>query len=277
MEKAVAPDSCFERLIDLVQTLRSDRGCPWDQAQTPEKIKVYLMEEAYEVLDAIESGTHEEVCAELGDLLFHIVFLAVIFEEIGAFSIKDVVRAITEKMIRRHPHVFGKVRVSNVAEVKAQWQEIKSAEAQDKEIARKSFLDTVPRKLPALMRAYRLGERASGAGFDWPDVGSVLMKVDEELREFKAVLKKGDAQKSAEEFGDLLFTMVNLSRFIRVHPETALTAAISKFISRFQSVEEALRKQGRSLDSASIEEMDRIWEECKADEGTESPPPEVNT
>ncbi len=255
----------FEGLIALVKILRSDQGCPWDREQTPEQIKTYLLEEAYEVLGALESGNPEDVCAELGDLLFHILFLARIFEEAGDFNIRDVVQTITEKMIRRHPHVFGQAQVSSSDEVRQRWHEIKMAEAKDKDTAQSSFLDSVPEKLPALMRAYRLGERAARVRFDWPDIHGVLSKVDEELAELKSALKGGDAEKSAEEFGDLLFTMVNLGRFIRVHPEAALTRSISKFVKRFKIIEQSLRQQGRTLESASLEEMDAIWEQCKID------------
>ncbi len=256
----------FYRLVELVEILRSDHGCPWDREQTSDQIKTYLLEETYEVLDALESDNREDVCEELGDLLFHIVFLARIFEESGNFNIKDVVRTITEKMIRRHPHVFGQAKVSSSDEVRHRWHKIKMAEAKDKDTVKNSFLDSVPQKLPALMRAYRISERAAKVGFDWPDIDGLLKKLDEELAEFKATLKEADPEKSTEELGDLLFTVVNLSRFMRVHPEAALTLTISKFIKRFEVVEQTLRKQGRTLESASLEEMDAIWDQCKTDE-----------
>ncbi|NVM21936.1 MAG: nucleoside triphosphate pyrophosphohydrolase [Desulfobacterales bacterium] len=255
--------SDFDRLVTLVETLRSDHGCPWDREQTTEQIKLYLIEEAYEVLEAIESGAPEEVCSELGDLLFHIVFVARIFEEAEKFSMGDVVRTISEKMIRRHPHVFGDAQVSSSDEVRHRWHEIKKAEAKDKDTDKDSFLASVPQKLPALMRAYRIGERAAKVGFDWPDIEGVIKKLDEELAEFKAALKKANSEKSAEEFGDLLFTMVNLGRLMRVHPEAALARTVLKFIERFEIIEKTLREQGRTLDSASLEEMDAIWEQCK--------------
>jgi MazG family protein len=252
--------SDFYRLVELVEILRSDHGCPWDREQTPEQIKTYLLEEAYEVLEALESGNPEDVCAESGDLLFHILFLARIFEEAGDFNIRDVVQTITEKMIRRHPHVFGQAQVSSSDEVRHRWHEIKMAEAKDKDTAQSSFLDSVPQKLPALMRAYRISERAAELGFDWPDLDSLLKKLDEKLAELKSALKRANAEKSAEELGDLLFTMVNLSRFMRVHPEAALTQTISKFHNRFKMMEKALKQQGRTLDSASFQEINAIWE-----------------
>ena len=255
----------FEGLVALVKFLRSDRGCPWDREQTPEQIKTYLLEEAYEVLEALDSDNPGDVCAELGDLLFHILFLARIFEEAGDFDIRDVVQTITEKMIRRHPHVFGQARASSPDEVRHRWQEVKMAEAGDKETATGSLLDSVPQNLPALMRAYRISERAAGVGFDWPDIDSLFNKLDEELAELKAALKRANLEELSEELGDLLFTMVNLGRFIRVHPEAALTRTISKFVKRFHVIERSLRQRGRTLESASLEEMDAIWEGCKTD------------
>lgn len=231
MEKALnSLPAGFDGLIALVETLRGDQGCPWDREQTPEQIKTYLLEEAYEVLDALESGNSEDLCAELGDLLFHIVFLARIFEEAEEFNIRDVVQKISEKMIRRHPHVFGQAQVSGSDEVRQRWHEIKIAEAKDKNTDPNSFFDSVPQQLPALMRAYRISERAAKLGFDRQDVDSIFENLDEELAELKIALKMANSEKLAEQLGDFLFTIVNLSRFMRVHPEAALTRTISKFI-----------------------------------------------
>ncbi len=247
MEKAVVSlPAGFEGLIALVKILRSERGCPWDREQTPEQIKIYLLEEAYEVLEALDSGSPGDVCDELGDLLFHIVFLARIFEEAGNFNFGDVVETITAKMIRRHPHVFGQAQVSSSDEVRQRWHEIKMAETKDKDGVQCASLDSVTQNLPALMRAYRISERAAKLGFDRPDVESVLKKLDEALTEFKVSVEKANSERSAEEFGDLLFTMVNLGRSIRVHPETALTRTIMKFIKRFETVEQREEKQGRT-------------------------------
>jgi MazG family protein len=252
--------SDFYRLVELVEILRSDHGCPWDCEQTPEEIKIYLLEEAYEVLEALESGKDEDVCAELGDLLFHIVFLARIFEEAEEFSISDVLQTISEKMIRRHPHVFGQAQVSSSDEVRHRWHEIKMDEAKYKETASNCSLDSVPKKLPALMRAYRISERAADLGFDWPEVDSVLKKLEDELAKLKAALKRANSEEFAEDLGDLLFTMVNLSRHMRVHPEAALSHTISRFYNRFNMIEQALKEQGRTLESASFQELDAIWE-----------------
>lgn len=251
MEKAVnSLPAGFEGLVALVETLRSDHGCPWDREQTPEQIKTYLLEEAYEVLEALESGNPENLCAELGDLLFHIVFLARIFEEAGGFNIKDVVQAISGKMIRRHPHVFGQAEVSSSDEVRQRWHEIKMAEAKDQDTSPSSLLD-VPRKLPALMRAYRISERAAKLGFDRTDVDCMVKKLDEEVAGLKVALKTASSEKFVEKLGDLLFTMVNLSRFVGVHPEAALTQTISKFCNRYKMIERTSKQQGRTLDPTS--------------------------
>jgi MazG family protein len=260
MEEAVISSvRDFAQLVELVARLRGDNGCPWDREQTPEQVKVYLLEEAYEVLDAIESERWEDVCAELGDLLFQILLLARIFEEAEKFNIIEVVRKITEKMIRRHPHVFGTVQISCAEEVKNQWHEIKMAEAGDRKEGNAAVLGSVPEKLPALMRAYRLGERAARLGFKWPDVKDVLKKVDEQLAELEEALDSGDEGGLADEFGDLMFTLTNLGRLVGLHPETALAHSTSKFVNRLRTVEGTLKREGRPLESASSDEMKAIW------------------
>ena len=265
MVTSLGSGSRYDQLFELVKRLRGENGCPWDREQTPESIHPHLVEEAYELLEAIESGDRKGACEELGDVLFHVFFLARIFEESEAFTMAEVIQGIIDKMVRRHPHVFGETsRVSNTEEVRSQWQRIK---AQEKEYAQKadvSLLDGVPKELPALMRAYRLGQRASKVGFDWSDPYEVLEKVVEELKELQEVLEADPSSSEvSEEFGDLLFSMVNLARAIKVHPETALWAATSKFVRRFKFVEDTLRRQGRSIDSASLAEMDEIWEASK--------------
>jgi len=227
----------FEGLIALVEILRSEDGCPWDREQTPGQIKAYLLEEAYEVLEAVDSGNYGDVRDELGDLLFHIVFLARIFEEEGNFNMEAVVDRITAKMIRRHPHVFAEAKVSSSDEVRQRWHEIKMTETKDKDPVQHASFDSVPQNLPALMRAYRIGERAAKLGCDSPDVQSLLKKLDEVLTGLKVSIEEGNSEKASKELGDLLFTVVNLGRSIRVHPETALIATIMKFIKRFEAVE----------------------------------------
>ncbi len=260
MEEVVtSPNDDFDRLVELVETLRSDHGCPWDREQTPEQVKVYLIEEAYEVLEAIESGRSEAVCGELGDLLFQVVFLAKVFEETGDFNIGEVLQGITQKMIRRHPHVFGTIEVSCADEVRDQWHKIKMTEAKENSQANpSSYLDSVPKKLPALMRAYRLGERAARVGFDYPDIKDLFTEAGKKLEKFRVVVERSDTEKSAEVFGDLMFLMVTLARFAGLHPETALTQAVMKFVKRFRSLEQTLADQGLSLESVSFEEIEDI-------------------
>jgi tetrapyrrole methylase family protein/MazG family protein len=254
----------FEGLIALVEILRSEDGCPWDREQTPGQIKAYLLEEAYEVLEAVDSGNYGDVRDELGDLLFHIVFLTRIFEEEGNFNMEAVVDTITAKMIRRHPHVFAKAQVSSSDEVRQRWHEIKMTENKDKDPVQHACLDSVPQNLPALMRAYRIGERAAAKlGCNSPDVQSLLKKLDEVLTELKVSIEEGNSEKAAKEIGDLLFAVVNLGRSLQVHPETALIATIMKFIKRFEALKQNLRKEGRTLNSASAEEMETIWEGCE--------------
>lgn len=265
--KELESGGTYDGLFELVSRLRGENGCPWDREQTPESIHPYLIEEAYELREAIESQDPTAICEELGDVLFHVFFLARVFEESNAFTMKDVLRGITEKMIRRHPHVFASATVSNADEVRSQWRRIKAEEGKQEDTGTDaSLLDRVPRDLPVLMRAYRLGQEAAKVGFDWPDCSGVVAKVKEELGELEAVLTPGPDGHEVEvmeEFGDLIFSMVNLARLIKVHPETALWRATAKFVDRFQFVEERLRKAGRSPAAASLAEMDEIWEESK--------------
>ncbi|MBW1741855.1 MAG: nucleoside triphosphate pyrophosphohydrolase [Deltaproteobacteria bacterium] len=224
----------FEGLVALVEILRSDRGCPWDREQTAEQIKTYLLEEAYELLEALDSDDPKNVSAELGDLLFHIVFLARIFEEAGVFDMGHVIQLIMEKMIRRHPHVFGEIQLSNSDEVRRQWHEIKQGEAKLKDAAQSSSLSSVPRNLPALMRAYRICERASRLSSDASNLDSTIEGLDKTLATFKASLAAGDSAKLTEGLGDLLFAIVNLGRIVRVHPEAALTKTTEKFVAELE-------------------------------------------
>ena len=223
----------FDGLVALVQILRSDRGCPWDREQTAEQIKTYLLEEAYELLDALESDDPGNVSAELGDLLFHIVFLARIFEEAGIFDMADVIQLITDKMIRRHPHVFGRTRLSNSDEVRDQWHKIKQREAARKDGTQRASFSSVPKNLPALMRAYRICERASRLGTDKPDVDIAVRRLDRTLEAFKESLQAEDATERGQKLGDLLFTIVQLGRIVQVHPEAALAQTTDRFVAQF--------------------------------------------
>ena len=209
----------FQALIELIETLRGDDGCPWDRKQTPESISVYLTEEIFELADAIAAGDPYEICEELGDVLFQIFFIACMFQEKGSFDVETVARQNVKKMIRRHPHVFGPDKVDNTDQIRERWHQIKKKEKADKK--GHSTLDSVPVKLPGLMRAYRLSERAARTGFDWQDTAGVVDKVEEEWSELKSAIQRRDTNQTGDEFGDLLFTLVNLARFLKIHPGKA--------------------------------------------------------
>jgi tetrapyrrole methylase family protein/MazG family protein len=264
LSDAVAEDAVkdpFIRLMELMARLRGPGGCPWDHKQTHESLKPFLIEECYEVVDALDEGDPEKVKEELGDLLFQIVFHARIAEENGEFTMQDVIEANIEKMTRRHPHVFGNARLSTDREVLANWEEIKKKEKGRE--GRKSVLEGVPRNLPSLLRAHRLQERAARVGFDWTRLEEVLPKLDEEIAEFKGSLRTKDATGVEEELGDLFFVLVNISRFLGVNPDEALRKTISKFVSRFRYIEERAEAAGRTLNDMTIEEMEALWQESK--------------
>ena len=269
MEKetiAPAPNS-LGAIIALIQRLRGEDGCPWDQKQTPQSLAVYLIEEMYELVDAVASGNAHAVCEELGDVVFQVLFMAEIFSESGSFDLDTVVQHNIEKMIRRHPHVFGEKKVISTAAIRENWHAIKKEEQKANHRAPSSVLDSIPASLPALMRSYRVSERAARTGFDWNDLTEVMAKVEEEWEEFKMAVQQirdeDSRHMAAVEFGDIIFTLSNVARFVGFHPETALTAAINKFEQRFRHMEQAFNNQGRELESASREEMDRAWETAK--------------
>lgn len=251
----------FNGIVKLMARLRGPGGCPWDHKQTHKSLKPFLIEECYEVVDALEEGDPEKVKEELGDLLFQIIFHARIAEENGEFTMQDVIEANIEKMTRRHPHVFGDAKLSTDKEVLANWEEIKRKEKGRED--RKSILEGVPRNLPSLLRAHRLQERAARVGFDWTRLEEVLPKLDEELAEFKGSLRTKDAAGIEEELGDLFFVLVNISRFLGVNPDEALRKTISKFVSRFRYIEERAEAAGRPLNDMSIDEMEALWQESK--------------
>jgi len=255
----------FARLVEIMARLRGPGGCPWDREQTHESLKPFLVEETYEVLEAIDEGEPGKVREELGDLLFQVVFHARLAEEEGRYDIDGVLEGIEKKMIRRHPHVFGDKELTSSAEVLADWETMKKLE--DGYRTRKSILDGVPRELPALIRAHRLQERAARVGFDWEKVEDVKAKLDEEVAEFKDTLEKGDRSLMEDELGDIFFALVNIARFIGVNPEDALRKTISKFISRFQYIEERAAESGRELAGMTLDEMDALWEESKDEQG----------
>ena len=254
------------RLIDIMATLRHpDQGCPWDKEQTFATIAPYTLEEAYEVVDAIERADTPGLQDELGDLLFQVVFHARMAEEQGSFAFGDVVQSICDKMERRHPHVFGTATIGNSEEQTIAWEEQKQRERAAKASTQPaSILDNVPVSLPALTRAAKLGKRAATVGFEWPDVQGALDKAEEELNEVRSAIAEGTSQEAIEdELGDLLFCLVNICRHLKVDPETALRRTNMKFVRRFQHVETRLREQGRELTQATLAEMDGYWDEAK--------------
>ena len=268
----VTPDlKDVSTLIRLIEQLRGQNGCPWDRKQTPRTLAVYLIEEVYELVDAIESKSPEDVCEELGDVLFQILFLARLYQEAGHFDLQDAARRNTGKMIRRHPHVFGQETAATSEEVRQQWHAIKMAEKNHAENA--GILDSVPGGLPALHRAYRISERAARAGFDWKTISGVMEKVEEEWAEFKSEVDKiprsglpmdpKAQEKLSLEFGDVLFTLVNVARFAKLHPETSLADSTRKFETRFRHMEQAIAQDGRQLDAVSYTELNDLWKKVK--------------
>ncbi|MBV6512724.1 MAG: Nucleoside triphosphate pyrophosphohydrolase [Ignavibacteriaceae bacterium] len=248
----------FNEFIAIVKRLRKE--CPWDREQTNDSIKANTLEEAYEVVHAIDEGNYSELKKELGDLLLHVVFHTIMAEEKKEFTIYDVIDSITEKLIRRHPHVFGETEVSGSSEVKKNWETIKLAEG------RTSLLEGIPSDLPALLKAHRIQEKASKVGFDWSHKDEVWKKVTEEISELHEAEEKGKKEKTEEEFGDLLFALANYSRFIHVNPEDALRKSTAKFMRRFRYIEDELRKKDIPLPEAGLKLMDELWEESKKKE-----------
>lgn len=249
----------FGRLLGIMDELREK--CPWDRVQTFDTLRHLTLEESYELSDAIMEQSMDGIKKELGDLMLHIVFYAKIGSERNAFDILDVLESITEKLIRRHPHIYGDVKVKDAGEVKDNWEKIKMKEG------RESALEGVPNSLPALVKAYRIQEKASGVGFDWDHAGQVWEKVTEEIHEFKREVDHTaddpDRHKLEQEFGDVLFALVNYARFVGINPEDALEKTNRKFIRRFQYLEQGARKSGRILHQMSLDEMDVFWNEAK--------------
>lgn len=252
----------FLRLLAIVETLRSPRGCPWDREQTPRTIAPYLVEEAHEVLEAVEAGDDGELCEELGDVLLEVALLAQMAREEGRFTVADSLRAICEKLVRRHPHVFGEAVVQDSQAVRESWARIKAAERMGR-----GALEGVPRRLPALHRARRVSERAAGVGFDWPDAEGVFAKVAEEIEELREAALRGEPERIVDEIGDALFALVNLARHLGADPEAALHGATEKFLGRFAHVEKTLAHQGRSPSEADPAELDELWNQAKAEGG----------
>jgi tetrapyrrole methylase family protein/MazG family protein len=258
----------FEDLVAMMDRLRGPDGCPWDSEQTYETLRGYLLEECYEVVEALDASDRAALREELGDLLFQIVFLARLGKEEEAFTAADVVQGIADKMIRRHPHVFGTDRAETSEQVLRRWEEIKRAEKPSAPAEQHvgAVLSGVPRALPALLKAQRLSTKAARVGFDWPADPDVLDKVAEEVAELRGALDQGDRRQVAEELGDILFTLANLARRLGVDAEAALERANEKFRQRFCAVERELERRGIPIESAGLSTLDRIWEEVKAKE-----------
>ncbi|QSH42089.1 nucleoside triphosphate pyrophosphohydrolase [Lentisphaerota bacterium ZTH] len=255
-------DSSADSLVRIMQRLRSPEGCPWDRKQTHESLKQYLSEECAELLDAVDDGDPKAICEELGDVLMNVVFHCVIAEENEHFDFEDVLETIIDKMIRRHPHVFGDASVDSADEVKLVWDEIKKTEGKPEP---DSVLDCVPRNLSALLTARTVQKKAAKYGFDWEDTGQIIAKIEEELQELKVAMAAGREEEVDEEIGDLLFSVVNLSRYRkRRNAEDLLNETVRKFRERFAYIEEQLKLKNMSLEAASLDEMDKLWEEAKS-------------
>lgn len=272
---AMKPSQDISRLIEIMAALRAPKtGCPWDIEQDFSTIAPYTIEEAYEVADAIARGNLDDLRDELGDLLLQVVYHAQMAEEAGDFAFSDVVEAITTKMIRRHPHVFGDEEARSAGMAKGMWEKIKAQEKAEKRSARlargldpedngKGFLDSVPVALPALTRALKLQEKAARVGFDWSEAAPILDKIEEEIGELREALAKGETAEIKDEFGDMLFAVVNLGRHLKLDSEAALGGTNEKFRSRFHYVERALEASGSTLEKATLDEMEALWQQAK--------------
>ncbi|MFZ9074274.1 MAG: nucleoside triphosphate pyrophosphohydrolase [Flavobacteriaceae bacterium] len=247
--------AAFGRLLDIMDTLRAE--CPWDKKQTFESLWHLTIEETYELGDAILSGDRTEIKKELGDLLLHIVFYSKLGSEEEAFDLADVANEICEKLIYRHPHIYGEVKVKDEAEVKKNWEALKLKEG------KKTVLGGVPKGLPALVKAQRIQDKAAGVGFDWENATQVWEKVKEELDEFQLEVQKGDLKKSEEELGDVLFSLINYARFLKINPDTALEHTNRKFIQRFNTMEAEVEQKGKFLQDLALEELEDLWEKAK--------------
>jgi len=251
----------FLQLVAVIDRLRSPQGCPWDRKQTPQSMAPYLLEETYEVLESITEQDHQGLKEELGDLLLHILFQGRMAQEAGHFTLEASLQAITDKLIRRHPHVFGGQEARDDQAINQTWERIKQQEK-----GRTSRLEGIPRALPALTRARRMQEKAASVGFDWPDIQPVWGKVDEELGELRQACESAQPEAITEEFGDVLFSLVNLGRFLKLDPEEALRRTMAKFEHRFQGIERELARRGRRIEEASLDEMDAIWNQFRTNQ-----------
>ncbi len=253
----------MKKLLDLMAKLRSAKGCPWDREQTVESLQQYIIEECYEVIDAVDSGVASKHMDELGDLLLQVVFQAQIRKEQGLFGFDDVVKNLSAKLVRRHPHVFGSESAHTPAQVLKRWEEIKSVERKGKTNANPSAVDGIPRRLPALLKAQRVQSRVARVGFDWKEVKGVVEKIEEELGEVKQAMASRNEKRIKSEIGDLIFAVVNLSRFQRISAEVALESAVNRFVGRFKALEARVRSEGRKVSDCTIEELEAHWQAVK--------------
>ncbi len=255
------PNYTIQDLLEIMRALRGEHGCPWDKAQTHKTLRPYVIEEAYEVIDAIDRGNMDDLMEELGDLLLQVVFHCILAEECENFDFSDVIVCVCEKMVVRHPHIFGGVEVKDACEVLRNWEDIKRSEKEMSSLT-ESMTD-IPKTLPALMRAFKVQEKAARVGFDWDDVKGAMSKVFEEIEELNEVYKGNNRDRIREEIGDLLFAVVNVARFLSIDPELALEGATQKFIRRFGFVEREAIKADRHLQDMTLQEMDELWNQGK--------------
>jgi tetrapyrrole methylase family protein/MazG family protein len=249
----------LDRFVDIVAKLRGPGGCPWDREQNNKSILSCLLDEAYEFFEAVDENDNHKMCEELGDLLLQVVLHAQIAQDEGRFTIEDVSKGIADKLVRRHPHVFGDTKVGSSTEVIHNWERIKKNEKEH----RKYLVDDIPDALPALFKAEKIQRRVAKVGFDWKDITPVLDKVEEEFREFRQALEKGDHKNAEEELGDIMFALVNVGRHKRISAEDALRVTVKKFANRFRYIEDKYKELGRDIHKAPLEEMDKYWEESK--------------
>ena len=262
----VSDEPSIENLQKLISALRSEQGCPWDRKQTPSTLTVYLIEEIFELVEAVETDDTDAIREELGDVLFQVFFITTLYMEMGRISLETVLKHNLRKMIRRHPHVFGAEQVDSALQVKERWRQIKREE---KSTTLSSILDSVPSGLPALLRAFRISERAAGIGFDWQDLFGVIKQTESEWAEFTAEIASDDAiendrSKMAMELGDVFFSLVNVARLAGIHPETALSRSTQKFIRRFKAMETMAQQNGQALEKLSRAELERLWNKAKS-------------
>lgn len=253
----------FIELVEIMETLRGENGCPWDREQDRNSLKPYLLEEAHEVLEALDQNDTNMIKEELGDLMLQIIFHAQVSSETGEFTVTEILDGINKKLKHRHPHIYQDTKVNNSTEVLANWNKIKLDEKKAKGKKIKTILGEYPKTLPILHKAVRMTDKASKVGFDWPDAQSVVEKIEEELSELKVEVAAGDKQKCEEEVGDLLFSIVNLARFIEVNPEIALRKTLTKFKKRFQYIEKSLKKKKVAFEDCDINQLEEIWNEAK--------------